>query len=309
MKKALVIASLGLASAAYAGTPVKSEFFYQTEPQKHQVTPELEYSSDKLETSTTGADSELTNTQQILNVRYEYGISEMFSTGAEVGYLTGDVETSTTGAASTTTDQKGLTDFNFFFKGNYAPMDASSMHYGINVGISPADREEDSTKKETNAVSGGMSMTPYVGYQWLVGAGVWGANLSHEMDLGDRSVNIKPGTTTEKRTGGNDTILTGFYEHVWEKWNFGGALSYISRNTLETDPSVGADEETTGGTYWRLRFYPTWEVNEMTTVLGEIAYTNFLGDSVTDGVPGTARPVDVDSSSTLSLQVGGRFTF
>jgi hypothetical protein len=304
MKKALVLAAFA-ASTAYAGTPVKSEYFYQTEAQKHQVTPEINYTSDKLKgDDVTGTAQKTDITSQILNVRYEYGINEMFSAGAMAGYqMSGEYDQ----GAGNSSDNKGMTDITIFGKGNWAFRDGESMHYGANWMVSPGDQEIDQVKKESNAMSGGMTLMPWVGYQWMIGSGaVAGANLSTELDVGDRTVKTTTalGETTAKTTGGNETALTGFYEHPWDKTVVGVSLSYLAINTTEADTS-GVTATTTGGNYWRLRVYPTYTLNESTTILGQIAYTSFLGDSFAR----SGTEYDVDSWNTLNIQVGGRFTF
>ena len=293
MKKIALIAFFAV-TTANAGTPVKSEYFYQTDATQHQVTPELTYISDK--TEFTGASSETTN--QTLNVRYEYGINEMLSTGAQIGYLTGETET-----AGTAADQTGMTDITLFVKGQNSWVDSQSFHYGANFGWSPGDATVDTTG-ETNAMTGGMSLTPYAGYLWMVGKGVAGVNLSTQVDIGDRTIDDEANTDKTKATGGNDTTLTGLYEHPMEWGLVGTSLSYIATNTTENETGA-VTSETTGGNFWRLRVYPTYKVSETATVIGQIAYQGFLGDSVTSG--GTV--VDVDSSNVLTLQVGGRFTF
>lgn len=291
MRLAIVITTLGFAGAAFAGTPIKSEFFYQTEMEKQQVTPELTYGSTKTK-ATAGTQTE---TKQTLNVKYEYGLNEMLSAGAKIGYQTGSTEPAGGGAS---TDEKGVTDLNIYMRGQYAWMDGGSFHFGANFNASLGEREVDTAKNENTAMTGGMGLTPYVGYQWLMGKGVIGTKLSTEMDIGDRKVKTKPANTTSKVTGFNETALTGFYEHPFEKGLIGTSVSWIAFNTQETKTS-GTTTTTAGGNLWQLKVYPTYDLNETTTILGEVAYTSLLSEKF-------AGSKDV---TDLNIQVGGRFTF
>ena len=297
MKKLALILTFAAASSALAAGPVKSEFFFQTAPEKHQVTPDLSYKSQSKKS--TGSTEKVTN--QVLSAKYEYGINEMFSAGLSVGYLTG--ETTDTGVAKTSAS--GLTDVVYFLRGQNAFMEGSSLHYGADINMALAKAEYDSTtNKAKNGSSGGMGMTPYVGYNWIVGPGVVGTKISTELDLSDRTLALKPGTTEVKVKGGNETSLTGFYEQGFDKWLVGGAISYSSVNTTKATVS-GSPTNTSGGNYLTLKVYPTYEISETATVIGDLTYSNFLGDEEVSG--GTVTKID--SRDDLSLNVGGRFTF
>lgn len=288
MKKAVVIAFFA-ATAANAGTPVKSEYFYQTEAQKHQVTPELKYDSQKIDT---GATTDVTG--QTLSVRYEYGINEMLSTGVRAGYTMMESET-----GATSQDQTGMTDITLFLKGQNAFVDAQSLHWGVSLDYSPGDKEVNNDDNEVNGMSGGMTVNPFVGYLWMVGNGTAGVNFSTELGLGDRTTKtttagVETDTTT---TGGNETALTGLYEHKMEKALIGTSLSYVNVNTAENE-TAGVESTTDGGNFYRLRVYPTYSVSEATTVLGELKYESLISENAT-----------YESWNNLTLQVGGRFTF
>lgn len=289
MKKIALIAFFAV-TTANAGTPVKSEFFYQTEATQHQVTPELSYDTQNVEFTNSKSDV----TGQTLSVRYEYGINEMLSTGILAGYLTGEEE-----AGTTTTDQKGMTDITLFLKGQNAFADSQSMHWGADLDWSPGDREINNTTNEVNAMTGGLTIKPFVGYVWMTGPGLAGINFNTALGLGDRTLMTTTGATeTEsKLTNGLESALTGFYEHTMDKTIIGTSLSYV--NIATTDIKTGTSETTRdGGNLWRLRVYPRFQVSETTTILGELSYSTLVSKNAT-----------YDSYNLLTAQVGGRFTF
>lgn len=296
MKKLALIVSFAAATSAYASGPVKSEFFYQAAPEKHQVTPALTYTS--MNEKVTGSTEKKTN--QVLSVKYEYGISEMFSAGLTLGYLSG--ETTETGLAKTSAS--GLADVVYFLRGQNSFMEGSSLHYGADINMALSKGEVDSTTGNLKSAStGGMGITPYVGYNWMVGPGVVGARLSTQMDLSDKTFK-QTGTTDTKAKGGNITALTGFYEQGFDKWLVGGALTYSGVNTIKST-TAGTTTNVAGGNYFGIKVYPTYELSETATIVGELSYNTFLGDNKVSG--GTVTKVD--SKDDMNINVGGRFTF
>ncbi|MCB0365967.1 MAG: hypothetical protein H6624_11255 [Bdellovibrionaceae bacterium] len=289
------LAALGFAVAANAATPIQSEFFYQAETDNNVLTPELTYDTMSIKAKGGG---KMEVSGQVLNLTYERGINDMFSAGATIGYTTTSNET--TGSADE--DTKGLNDITFFGKGRYAFTEDGSMHYGANLHFSPSDKETDSTgtTTEVDAVSGGNTLQPWVGYQWLFGSNVFGLKLQMDMALGDRTLKTKGSTAKTTETGGETTEFSLFYEMPHEM----GAVGFVGFYQTVTETETKTSGTTTKGdddyTLMGLGVYSPYKFSETAEVIGELTYSTITSDF------GTTK---LDSSSDLQISVAGRFMF
>jgi hypothetical protein len=283
------LAALGLTLAAHATTDIKSEYFYQADTDANILTPALTYNSSSYkETGNTKQDT----TGQNLNLAYERGLTEMYAVGANLGYTTSKTEQGTS-----ETDIKGLTDIQIFAKGRYAFVEGSSMHYGADLYFSPSERQVDLTNNEWDAMSGGNSLRPWVGYQWLMGSHVLGTKLSTDFLLGEKSVKVKGAAAATKIKGGEETKLAVFYEIPHEM----GAVGLEAFYTAMAETKQGTTEQNDGHNMMGLRVYSPYRFSEAATVIGNLKWSQWASSSV--------GGVDVDSTSDLSLNVAGRFMF
>ncbi len=279
--------------AAQAATHVQSEYFYQAESDNNVLTPEVTYNSDSIKMK---AQNKTETTGENLNLTYERGLTEMYSAGVMVGYTTNTSETK----GSNDTDTNGLSDVQFFGKGRYSFMEGSSFHYGAYLFLSPSDQEIEvkTSKTEYDANSGGNSLRPYVGYQWLLGSHVLGTRLSTDFLIGKRSVKTKTtSTTTNKYEGGEATQLSVFYEIPYEMGAVGFEAFYTGINQQKKDGVEQHDGYNTMG----LSVYSPYHFSDSATVIGNLTWSQ----RATASIAGT----DVDSSSTLAVSVSGRFMF
>ncbi len=289
-------AVLATSMFAFAQTAVQSEYFYQAPVDQNTFTPAVDYTSN---TTKVKNGKETKATGPVLNLMYERGLDTAFSAGAKIGYKNA---TSEVGAAST--DEKGLTDLSLFFKGNAAFSEGSSLHYGVALDAGLEKQKRDLVKEENNASSGGMALTPFIGYQWAIGSGAAGARLSSEVlktAKGEQTTAL--GTADYDLEGGNQTQLTGFYEMKMET----AVIDFEARYTTHADQKVKdlANSETNFGSYVGVAVIPTWAVNETTTVLGSLSYDKLLDTKLkTLGVED-----EIDNGDIVGVQVGGRFTF
>jgi len=285
------IAALGLTLAAHATTDIKSEYFYQADTDANILTPALNYNSNSYKMGSTKTDI----TGQNLNLAYERGLTEMYAVGANLGYTTSKQEQGTTD-----TDIKGLNDIQIFAKGRYAFVEGSSMHYGAELYFSPSEKQKDNTNAnnpEEDAMSGGNSLRPWVGYQWLMGAHVLGTKLSTDFLLGEKSVKTKGAAAATKYKGGEETKLAVFYEIPHEMGTVGFEAFYTAMAETKTGSTVAYN----GYNMMGLGVYSPYRFSEAATVIGDLKWSQWATSSI--------GGVDVDSSSVLSLNVSGRFMF
>lgn len=288
------IAALGFACAAHAATTIQSEFFYQADSDSNVLTPELNYSSTSLKYK--GANKQET-TGQVLDLSYERGLNEMYSVGAGVAYMNGKQEKQGTNDL----DMTGLRDLSLFARGRYAFVEDSSLHYGADVLLSTGDREYEykTSKTEVNASSGGNSIRPYVGYQWLLGSHVLGTKLSTDFNLGKKSVKSKSvtETTTNKMEGGEETTLSVFYEIPHEMGSVGFQAFYAGVANTKTDSTQNHD----GYNKMGLGVYSPYHFSESAAVIGDLTWSQLASSSI--------GGAEVDSTSDINVSVAGRFMF
>jgi hypothetical protein len=283
------IAALGLTLAAHATTDIKSEYFYQAAPDANILTPGLNYNSSSYK-QTGGTKQDTTG--QNLNLAYERGLTDMYAVGANLGYTTSKTEQGTS-----ETDVKGLQDIQIFAKGRYSFIEGSSMNYGADLYFSPSERQIDLANNEWDAMSGGNSLRPWVGYQWLMGSHVLGTKVSTDFLLGEKSVKVKGAAAATKIKGGEETKLAVFYEIPHEM----GAVGFEAFYTAMAETKQGSTEQNDGHNMMGLGVYSPYHFSEAATVIGDLKWSQWASSSV--------GGVDVDSSSALSLNVAGRFMF
>ncbi|MCC7406278.1 MAG: hypothetical protein IT288_17930 [Bdellovibrionales bacterium] len=295
MKSAIALISfLGLTLIAEGATTVQSEFFYQANPSQNVVTPE--YIHNDTSFKQTGG-SKYTGSSQIINFAYERGINESFSVGATLGYVTGDAKIS-----SSTSGTSGLTELALIGKGQAAVVDGSSLHYGLTLFYSPTDREfdVDINKSDSNGVSGGHSLQPFIGYQWLLNSNVLGLKAQTDVLLGDRKIKITGASTGEQeRSGGEVTKLTLFYEIPHAAGAVGFTYSYVTAAEVTGKSSSGSFKMDNDYTANQIGLYSPYKLSEQAQIIGRVVYTTYSDYG----------PTGIDSSSIVDVSVAGRFAF
>ena len=290
----LSMISLATAFAVNAETTgttagVQSEYFYQTDADKVQANANLGYTS---QTAKTGATKNET-TKTILNLNYERGLNEMISVGGTIGYVTGKSDT----VLTTDADTKGLDDVKLFVKGQNSFAAGSSLNYGATFNASLGKKEIKTDSESVN--SGGMGLTPYVGYQMLMGSMVLGTKLQTALNVGKAKWEDSSNTPTTSYdvTGGNRSMLSVFTEGNVGTGLIGGELGWWGDNTLKVESSSGGGE-VAGETGYSLTGYTRWDLTPQATLIGKLSYESALSDHT-----------GIDSSDTFGMNIGGRFTF
>ena len=308
---AAIIAALGfVASSAFAETAVKTEYFHQTAMDKNEGTAGLSYSTTKTKFTAAGAADAKADLLP-LTLRYERGLSDMFSVGAQLGYLLSGGSNVGGTTAGDSYDRKGMSDLIVYMRGQYGLQSNMSLHYGLdlNASLGKAKITSDTTgRTEQTYQSGGMGLTPYVGMAYAMDANIFGLKLSTMFDLGKRKTDVATATTTTSTdyTGANTTKLALFYETAMMGGIAGAELFWAGTNTLKGNTN-GTETTTTavdqygmyvGSNTMGLNLYGAFDMNETTTLLANLGYAW-----------GSTFPTGVDSSNTWNLGVAGRFTF
>ena len=281
MTKLLLSALTVLSCSAFAaeGTAAGSEFFHQAPMGISELTPGLRYTSMSLDTGTESTDKGFT-----IGVLYEYGLNDMISLGAQLEYMMNKLDPGDT-------DHTGLSDLMLKLKGTY-PMTGSLFRYGADLAISLGD-DETKANGDQNNFSGGYTLTPYVGYEMGVSTGVWGARLKRDLLLGERSVKV--GATSGKRTAGEETGLSAFYEHNLTGAQLGVALSFNWTDSAKV--KGGGSFEEAPSPLWNLDVYLPVDMGGG-TLIPKVMY----GGTTDKSLNGT----DIDSASMWSIGVDYR---
>ena len=282
---ALALGFGGLAQAA--SDTGGSEYFHQAAGGANEITPMFSYANGIQKMNDGTADTK-TNGIKNLGVQYEYGINEMLSVYGNIGYGSVGVDRSGSSTAS------GLNDLNLGVKGTSA-MGMGSLRYGLNLNLPFEKAKVDGGGRATNASTGGLGLTPYVGYDMVAGPGMWGARLSYNYKF-NRSYDY--GSYNPTVTGGSVLGLGTFYEFNVAEMIFGGKLQY----DIAQDTTIGRQNASdltgptgnifTAGLYTRINVGPG-------NLLAGIDYGMLAGN----------KPSGTDSIMNSVINVGYRVAF
>lgn len=290
----VVIAAIGSfaqAQSAATNSNVGSEFFYQTPAGKQDITARLGY---RMNVTREKATTTAPNPQDVKNtglddtgVSYEYGISDAFSVGADLNFSS--LETDETTKVKTS----GLKDPMINFKGT-SGMDFGRLRYGAMLGLGGLQKAKQEADSKT-AMTGGYSLTPYVGADSDVGPGILGARLSYGIAM-ERTIEVTgtTGSTDYKGTGGNNLGVSVFYEYVMSDMLFGGAINYnsISEITLK-DTATNAEGK-----------------SESFNTTGVSLYSRIpMGFDLIPRLDYVFADSSKDKASNMLLSLAGRFSF
>ena len=300
---AAIIAALGFVATANAETAVKTEYFHQAAAEKNEGTAGLSYTARTIAFKAPTKDT--TSSLMPLTLRYERGLTEDFAVGANIAYmLSGGSK-----LQGDSFDVKGMSDLNAYLKGQHGFQSNMSFHYGLNINAALGKQEYKysgataTDLKDVSNQSGGMGATVYAGVAYTMDAHIFGAKLSQGFDLAKRKVefNTTSSTTSTKYDyeGGNLTQLAFFYETAASGTIWGAELYYNGTNTTKTKLSTATTKGTIAGeNHLGLNVYAAHDLNETTTLLGNVGYDM-----------GQGLPTGTSSDNAYSIGVAGRFVF
>jgi hypothetical protein len=307
--KALTVTAAMLATAAFAaqstfaaeGAAEGSEYQWQTPANKWEVQPGILLGSAKKTYKSTYS-ATLGDSVKVdalaLSAKGSYGINEMFAVDGILTYGSAVAKTSPSGTHDA--KESGIADIQFDFLGRM-PLADGSFRYGTALTISPGNHEV-KDNGDSNAFSGGYALTPFVGYEMAMGPGIFGARLSHDLNLGDKTVKTKQADGTELKTkvsGGEETSLAVFYEYsVNPMVAVGGALAFDGWSNTKTKNADGTtDTPTSGMTDLDLKVYVPVKLTDI-VLIPQFEYAKAI-----------AMSHYIDSVSAWNLSVDARFTF
>lgn len=233
MKRIAFIATILAGSFAFAddSAPTGSEFQHQANAGTWEVTPALTYgdmymADDPANTGSPLNQNPNTSTDDhffMLSATGEYGIIPMLSVGVKLMYEMDSISYSPSNGidptGGTSMKASGLTDPEIFVNGRNE-LSFGSLRWGAHFRFTLGKHVIDSSGTSEDENSGGMTFTPFVGYERQLGStGVIGARLKYDIIQTDRNftdnstaVASLPGMVSYTVKGGNNAVLSVFYE-------------------------------------------------------------------------------------------------
>jgi hypothetical protein len=284
MKSVYALAAILLAAnvAAAADSNGISEFHQHAMGGQREFTPEVMYNTTNLKLTPAAGGTTTKGSGFGLGVEGEWGVAERMSVGAFLGYTMAEVD-----AAGTKSDVAGLNDIGLFARGSNV-MGSGTLAYGVNGSFSIGNSETEANG-DTNAQTGGMGLTPYVGYEMAAGPGVWGAQANYNW-LGERT--DESGGVKTKTEEGNTLGLATFYEYAMgNDMSIGAALRYGMTGETKVANVAQGDKYTSMG----LEVYAPMKGGDNLTLIPRLEWNSRDYDAAA-----------VDSYTDLTLGVAAR---
>lgn len=252
------------ASASAGG--IKAEFIHQAPDGKFEVTPRISLAGGELKYKN-GNKYNLGGVG--LDVRGEYGFSEMFSGYVSLGTasVTAERDNCPTGVVCRDTKSSGMIDPSVGVLGAI-PAGPGHVRLGADLSMALEDHEIEDDGDQ-NMASGGTTLNVFAGYEMNIAQNVFGARLGYDLYQGDRDYNDKDITAPVKYkvSGGEDMNVDLYYEYWLNMVTIGGYFRYATSKESKAEANgvtVDLDDEakaTAFGVYVPVHF------NDMITLL------------------------------------------
>jgi len=294
-----LLVSLLLSNSVFAESG--SEYFHQAEIGRFEVTPTVQHLRMRAESSAaqaplTGVDITATN----FEIKSEYGINSMLSAGLILGHSNAKNQPTPSNTFKSRTS-KGLNDPDFFLNGAL-PMGPGTFHFGTHFTYSISKSKID-VDGNSNAASGGWSLTPYAGYDFHAGPNIFGIHMSYDLAQGNRKVVDKystPGSEINSTDSGGQALTANyFYEYQRQMVTFGAALEVVTQRTSDRETNGVSTDQHDPLTTAQLNLYAPLRFTPNFTFIPTASYIRFIAydTAATDTVAG------------MAIQVAGRLSF
>lgn len=194
----------------------RSEYLHQAAGGVFEVTPTIALKTAKVDYKDP-SDNDSDSVEVPLTVKGEYGFSDLFSVGAILGVGAG--VTNYDDCSSSCDDRhRGLYDP--VLTANFRiPLGVGAVRFGTDLSFSLGDHKIEADG-DSNLASGGTVLTPYAGYEAILGSHGFGGKLRHQAVRTDRNYSVEQssgGTNKYKIKDGEQTYLDLFYEYSFPK--------------------------------------------------------------------------------------------
>lgn len=167
------------------------------------------------------------------NFTFGYGFSEAWAFTARLGTENTSRDFLDTAGTPSSERTSGMNDWLVMLT-NITPIGGWSLNVGVGAGISPGAHTDPRTGIEGNNLSGGTSVTNYVGLSTTVGSGNYFGFKGQYLARMQRSANTNQTPAVEYViTGGHEASAGAFYE-----WGFSPGSMDVSLEYQVVDPSL-----------------------------------------------------------------------
>lgn len=276
-----------------------SEYMHQAPASTPELTPFLSSKAEVLK-GRNGGKVEVGGVAT--GVLFEYGLNEMFSAGARLGFEAYSAKL--TPASGTVLDdtrtKAGMQDLGLFFHGRSGR--DLSLRYGLDLGVA-LGKEKFKDNGDVNSYSGGIAAAPFLGLEWVRGRNTFGFNALYMHWIADRKGEQEGSSTSNGYSytykGGGVFKPSVFYEADVSIVTIGAALSIAYSNDQEVRQDGKDPDRSAGTTTWNLKVYVPVHVTPTITILPELSY----------GEVSALNNAVYESDRTSTFQVAGRFAF
>jgi hypothetical protein len=278
LKRKMIIGLVSLLGAyAFAednANPVTSEFQHQANAGVWEVTPGMSFGNFKTNYGS-GNTLQLSSSTDAMTsefIKGEYGINEMFAVGVQLAYQTDNITYSPSQAGGTAiTKIDGMNDPVIYFLGRN-DVGYGSIHYGLNFDFAVDKGQINTTSM--NEASGGLTFTPFVGYEFGIGPGILGAKASYDIRT-NRSYEDNRGnngTSSLTLKDGQAFTIMAFYEWNLDPVVWGLDLGLVNRTADHFTENGKSGSLNNGSNNFNISTYANWTVIPMVHILPSIGY-------------------------------------
>lgn len=227
-----------------ANTSSASYYLHQPSAGQFDLTPSLVLTQMKYEVEDGDMEYDMVSSLIGLGIGFDYGISDMFSIGANLNYGEGTVKVDEcpSGFTCNDRDQGGLEDpsINAKLKLKAGP---GAFRFMAKLSMATEDHKVKSNG-DSNLASGGTTGNLQAGYEVKTELNAFGGLVGYDVYQSDRDA--KSGDTKYKSEGGNNLNAAIFAEHASKNLIFGGALTYFlsaeSKNKVNGTSAKAKDD-------------------------------------------------------------------
>jgi hypothetical protein len=294
------ISSMSLSALAKGG---ESEFWYRPKGGQIAVSLGATSRSMKFEIKQAGAKfADLEIAHMPIGVGVTYGLSEGHAIGLSTDFGTDKTTTKPVAPASSTeAKDTGMSDLVIAYDGSAGP-----IYFGADLGVSLSKHKEANTNVtpalDGDRSSGGMSLTPSIGYHHSMGSMAFGAKLTYGYLMERTETDQATPEVESKITGGNTISLTPYFEFSHGMGDVAVYFDYSSIADKTTTPTGGTGTDSGARKHTTLGVKGNVDVASMAAIVYDVAYT-----MVSDF--NAAASFDKATGSVMSLGAGVRFTF
>lgn len=209
---------------------------------------------------------------QRFDLIYQYGLNESWALMVGAAQLTTSSDTTFVGSSSGQKLQSvGVADYLVGLSG-VSSSGSAGLAYGVKAFISSEDSKRPSTTKDGNQFSGGNSYLAHFGGYAGMMSGFVGVDLGYWLKQDRNETDQGNPETKSVLKGGNNFLLTGFYEIYSGSWEYDLRLTYAGVDKLERTTNSSTTTLANASSYTMVGLGLQNDITTSTNLRGEYNY-------------------------------------